>query len=110
MEAKTITPKTEGEVIVQPTNTPTKIKRVIADLSGALYDVIGMYYPNGLECGFMCQSDPCWLIISGFDKSAYAFSEDSYISPDYILEKLCPKGTITDAKNLAVAIHKIMEA
>ena len=78
---------------------------------GTNYDIVAMLFKNGFECGFSCITDePAMLVIAGFEKTAYTFRLNGYISWDYVYEKLCRNGSQIDAKNLTVLVHQAQMA
>ncbi len=101
----------ESEYLIEQLKAPSFdiIKRVRLDKDGTYYDLIMMHTEDGISCGIIGFNSPCWLVISGINGKVYTFSEQSYLSWDYVYEKLGRALELgeTDCKNLTIAINAV---
>lgn len=61
--------------------------KAYAEKDGTRYEIMVFYMPKGISFGSMCNNEPVYLVLSGFDKACYSFTKGSYISWDYVGEK-----------------------
>lgn len=103
---------TEYLIEVQKPPKIDYIEQVRLDKDSTYYTIIMLHCKNGIMAQTMAHSQPCWLVINTINNTCYAFSETSYLSQDYIAEKLS-RGTIqlssTDIRNVIIAINSVRD-
>lgn len=73
---------------------------------GTLYDITVIDYTGTFYAPTTTGIVPNGILIIAGNRKAYCFHKHSYISQDYIHEKLCPNWSQTDAKNIREALLK----
>lgn len=101
------------EQVIQPKEvfklaTP-ELKLFETNKDGTKYAVLTAILPNGVMAGYLANSSPQVLVIDAYNKTAYTFplNTKNYLSADYVHEKICPKGSSTDAENTAELIRAV---